>query len=54
MNLPLAYLLENGKILASAEEERFNRIKHGKQANLDNPDELPWQAIQYCLDSAGV
>jgi len=42
MNLPLAYLLENGKILASAEEERFNRIKHGKQANLDNPDELPW------------
>ena len=49
-----ACLLENGKILASAEEERFNRIKHGKPANLDNPDELPWQAIQYCLDSAGV
>ena len=49
-----ACLLKDGIILAAAEEERFNRIKHGKQMQVDTPDELPVQAIQYCLDKAGI
>ena len=49
-----ACLLADGVIVAAAEEERFNRMKHGKQARIDNPDELPLNAIRYCLDSAGI
>ena len=32
------------------EEERFNRIKHAKETRIDNPHELPWSAIDFCLD----
>jgi len=49
-----AALLENGKILAVAEEERFSRIKHAKPALVSNPQELPTQAIRYCLRQAGL
>lgn len=49
-----ACLLSDGVIVAAAEEERFNRMKHGKKATIDNPDELPLNAIRYCLDSAGI
>ncbi|MEN8220815.1 MAG: carbamoyltransferase N-terminal domain-containing protein, partial [Pseudomonadota bacterium] len=49
-----ACLLKDGVILAAAEEERFNRIKHGKKPREDNPDELPLNAIHYCLESAGI
>lgn len=49
-----ACLLKDGMIVAIAEEERFNRIKHGKKASSDNPHELPMQAIQYCLDAGGI
>lgn len=49
-----ACLLKDGMILVAAEEERFNRIKHGKQPREDNPDELPLNAIYYCLESAGI
>jgi carbamoyltransferase len=34
----------DGKILAACEEERFNRVKHAKEARIDNPHELPEQA----------
>lgn len=51
---PAACLLHNGKIVAAAEEERFNRIRHGKRADLLNPHELPVRSIQYCMDEAGI
>ncbi len=49
-----ACLVKDGRILAAVEEERFNRCKHGKSARIDNADQLPIHAIQYCLDSAGI
>jgi carbamoyltransferase len=36
------------------EEERFNRIRHGKPADLTNPHQLPVQSIQFCLQKAGI
>lgn len=41
-----AALVRDGKVVAAAEEERFNRIKHF--------DGFPEQAIRYCLREAGV
>lgn len=41
-----ACLLENGEIVAAAEEERFRRIKHWAG--------FPSQAIEYCLAEAGI
>ncbi len=41
-----AALIEDGKIVAAAQEERFTRIKHDPA--------FPVKAIQYCLDEAGV
>lgn len=41
-----ACLIQDGKILAAAEEERFRRIKHWAG--------FPSQAIAYCLKQAGI
>ncbi|HKT36171.1 MAG TPA: carbamoyltransferase C-terminal domain-containing protein [Nitrospira sp.] len=41
-----AAVVENGRIIAAAEEERFVRIKHVTA--------LPLHAIRFCLQSAGV
>ena len=41
-----AALVENGRVIAAAEEERFVRIKHVTA--------LPIQAIRYCLRAAGL
>jgi len=41
-----ACILEDGRLLAAAEEERFTRIKHWAG--------FPLQSIQYCLREAGV
>src|SRR2546421_3613003 len=41
-----AALVKDGRLIAAAEEERFNRIKHCAG--------FPTQAIQYCLKAAGV
>jgi carbamoyltransferase len=49
-----AALLVDGRVVAACEEERFNRVKHGKPARIDNPHELPEQAIRFCLDRAGL
>ncbi|HLC19909.1 MAG TPA: carbamoyltransferase C-terminal domain-containing protein [Candidatus Nanoarchaeia archaeon] len=49
-----ACLIEDGKIIAAAEEERFTRIKHAKPSRVDNADELPIQAIDFCLKRAGI
>ncbi|RIU88533.1 carbamoyltransferase [Oceanobacillus picturae] len=47
-------LIKDGYIIAAAEEERFTRVKHAKPANIDNPDQLPLEALQYCLNKAGI
>ena len=49
-----AALLVNGELVAAVEEERFNRIKHGKEADFNNPHQLPERAIRYCLKQAGL
>src|SRR3989344_3921311 len=49
-----ACLVKDGSIAAVAEEERFNRKKHAKPARIDNPDELPVNAITFCLEKAGI
>lgn len=49
-----AVLLKEGRIIAAVEEERFNRIKHGKRVTAENPHELPLNAIQFCLNEGGI
>ncbi len=51
---PAAALVVNGQVVAAAEEERFSRRKHGKQAVPFSTWELPVAAIRWCLDHAGV
>lgn len=51
---PAAALVVDGQVLAAAEEERFSRRKHGKQAVPFSTWELPVAAIRWCLDHAGV
>ncbi|MBO6520037.1 MAG: carbamoyltransferase [Rhodospirillales bacterium] len=41
-----AALIEDGTVVAAAQEERFTRKKHD--------DRFPENAIQYCLDEAGI
>ena len=41
-----ACLIDNGKILAAAQEERFTRKKHDSS--------FPTNAIKFCLDQAGI
>ena len=41
-----ASLIKDGEIVAAAEEERFSRRKHHSG--------FPYQAMQYCLDQAGI
>lgn len=41
-----AAIVRDGKLIAAAEEERFNRFKHSAG--------FPAQAIKYCLDAAGI
>ncbi len=49
-----AALVRDGRVLAAAEEERFNRRKHGKPDRPEKADELPAEAIGFCLRQAGV
>lgn len=49
-----ACLIHNGKVVMAVEEERLNRVKHGKLSSPDNTDILPWKSIQMCLDKAGI
>src|SRR3984885_6907730 len=49
-----AALLVDGALVVAVEEERFNRIKHGKSADFDNPHQLPERAIRFCLNHAGL
>ena len=49
-----ACLVEDGRVLAAAEEERFTHIKHGKRPIPFSTYELPFNAIDYCLREAGI
>jgi carbamoyltransferase len=49
-----AALVVDGALVAASEEERFNRIKHGKQSDVDKPHQFPEHAIRFCLDYAGL
>jgi len=49
-----ACLVEDGRLVAAVEEERFSRVKHAKASRVDNADELPWRSIEFCLAQAGI
>ena len=49
-----AALLRDGIPIAAAEEERFTRIKHGKRPMPLLSYQLPFHAISYCLEEAGI
>ena len=49
-----ACILKDGKLLAAAEEERFTHIKHGKRPIPFSTYELPFHAIDYCLQVADI
>lgn len=47
-----AAVVVDGRVVAAAEEERFSRRKHGKQAVPFSTWELPVDAIKWCLAEA--
>jgi carbamoyltransferase len=49
-----ACLLKNGAVVAAVEVERLNRVKHGKLSTPKDTKQLPWLAIQHCLESEGI
>ncbi|MCA9875161.1 MAG: hypothetical protein KC441_15935 [Anaerolineales bacterium] len=51
---PAACLVRDGQVIAAAEEERFTRIKHGKRPVPFSTYELPFRAINYCLEAADI
>ncbi len=51
---PAAALVEDGQVIAAAEEERFTKIKHGKRPLPFSTWELPFHAIDFCLRQAGI
>ncbi|HEV7584184.1 MAG TPA: carbamoyltransferase C-terminal domain-containing protein [Solirubrobacteraceae bacterium] len=51
---PAAALVVDGEVVAAAEEERFSRRKHGKEAVAFSTWELPSQSARWCLRHAGI
>lgn len=51
---PAAALVVDGQIVAAAEEERFNRRKHGHDNVPFAAWEVPAQAAAWCLQAAGL
>ena len=49
---PSAAIVVDGRTVAAAEEERFTRRKHGKEAVPFSAWELPEQAARWCLEQA--
>ena len=49
-----ACIIENGRLIAAAEEERFTQIKHGKRPIPFSAYELPFHSIDYCLKMSGI
>ena len=51
---PAACLVQDGRVIAAAEEERFTKIKHGKRPVPFSAWELPFHAIDSCLAHANI
>ncbi|MET9795588.1 carbamoyltransferase family protein [Nocardiopsis alba] len=51
---PAAALVVDGRTVAAAEEERFSRRKHGKEAVPFSTWELPIASMRWCLKEAGL
>ena len=51
---PAACLVQDGQVLAAAEEERFTHVKHGKRPVPFSTWELPFHAVDFCLREAGI
>lgn len=51
---PAAAVVVDGRTVAAAEEERFSRRKHGKEAVPFSAWELPVQSMRWCLEEAGL
>lgn len=51
---PAAAVVDDGRVIAAAEEERFSRRKHGKRPYAFSTWELPEQSIRWCLAEAGL
>jgi len=49
-----ACIVQDGRLLAAAEEERFTHVKHGKRPVPFSAYELPFHAVDYCLGAAGI
>lgn len=49
-----ACILKDGNLLAAAEEERFTHVKHSKRPVPFSTYELPYHAINYCLEVADI
>jgi carbamoyltransferase len=49
-----ACLVRDGEVIAAAEEERFTRVKHGKRPVPFSTWQLPFHAIDYCLQEGGI
>lgn len=49
-----AALVIDGELKCAAEEERFNRVKHGKRATPESAADLPAESIRWCLAETGV
>lgn len=49
-----ACIVKDGQLLAAVEEERFTHFKHGKRPIPFSTYELPFHAIDYCLNVAGI
>lgn len=47
-----ACIIRDGELLGFHEEERYSRVKHAKEARIDNPHVLPEHAIEQCLRDA--
>lgn len=51
---PAAAVVDGGRVVAAAEEERFTRRKHGKRPYAFSTWELPEHAMRWCLAEAGI
>ncbi|HEU4459116.1 MAG TPA: carbamoyltransferase C-terminal domain-containing protein [Methylibium sp.] len=49
-----AAIVVDGLVVAASEEERYTRIKHAKRALPFSAWELPFHAIDHCLEAAGI
>ncbi|HEX8061007.1 MAG TPA: carbamoyltransferase C-terminal domain-containing protein [Cyclobacteriaceae bacterium] len=49
-----ASIINDGQLLAAVEEERFTHVKHGKRPIPFSTYELPYHAIDYCLQTARI